>query len=330
MNRSTLFKLMHKFNKYIIFINKHFYIISFSAWIFNQFSLLKNNKLIFTFIKLIKILLIVAIVLSVGIIAYFTDFTTPLYNTFSIYNDLIEPYIEIIKHLYTKVIDYFNNIISLTQQTKGLDKDTILNQLNIENEIKSGIKSGIKEALEEVIDDLEAESNKIKSDYLIKQIIIASSVLFTVYLFLYLPGSDITTTDINQYNSFNQLLINLKLSIIDIFSKPTPPTSPGSGTNNIANISPVINSITPPQVSPIPSPTTSESLFRTITPNTPNISNVQTLSEYVENSAVTNLDGITLSRILYNTGVLRESIDSETANMLKELAEEKIVKITDG
>ena len=330
MNRSTLFKLMHKFNKYIIFINKHFYIISFSAWIFNQFSLLKNNKLIFTFIKLIKILLIVAIVLSVGIIAYFTDFTTPLYNTFSIYNDLIEPYIEIIKHLYTKVIDYFNNIISLTQQTKGLDKDTILNQLNIENEIKSGIKSGIKEALEEVIDDLEAESNKIKSDYLIKQIIIASSVLFTVYLFLYLPGSDVTTTDINQYNSFNQLLINLKLSIIDIFSKPTPPTSPGSGTNNIANISPVINSITPPQVSPIPSPTTSESLFRTITPNTPNISNVQTLSEYVENSAVTNLDGITLSRILYNTGVLRESIDSETANMLKELAEEKIVKITDG
>ena len=57
---------------------------------------------------------------------------------------------------------------------------------------------------------------------------------------------------------------------------------------------------------------------------------MQTLSEYVENSAVTNLDGITLSRILYNTGVLRESIDSETANMLKELAEEKIVKITDG
>ena len=197
------------------------------------------------------------------------------------YYDLLEPYIEIIKHLYNKVIDYFNNIIANTSHSNNIDKIS-----NIENEIKSGIRSGIKEALEDVIDEMENES-KIKSDYLIKNFIVASSVLFAVYLFIYLPSD---ATDINQFNSINQLLINLKLTVIDIFnSKPgTGDAGAGAGIGG-NNISPVINTISPPSpISPI-SPaesSTYSSYFKspaavaqaispisdsiaTITPNTP-------------------------------------------------------------
>lgn len=268
MDRSTLLKLMHKFNKFIIFINKHFYIFSFTAWLFNNISLLKNNKLVYSFYNLIKILLFVGIVFSVAVIAYFTDLNTPFNNTFSMYYDLLEPYIEILKHFYNKVIDYFNNIISLSHQSRGIDKDTILNQLNIENEIKSGVKSGIKEALEEVVEDMENES-KIKSDYLIKNFIIAGSVLFTVYLFIYLPSD---ATDINQFNSINQLLINLKISVIDIFSsKPSGGSSPGLGP--ISPPSTPISPISPGEASTYSTyfrspPSLSESI-PTITPNTP-------------------------------------------------------------
>jgi hypothetical protein len=346
MDRSSLLKLMHKFNKFIIFINKHFYILSFSAWVFKSISLLKNNKLIYTFYNLIKILLFVGIVFSVAVIAYFTDLNTPFNNTFSMYYDLLEPYIEIIKQLYNKVIDYFNNIISLTQQSRvGLDKDSILNQLNIENEIKSGIKSGIKEALEEVVEDMENES-KIKSDYLIKNFIIVSSVLFTVYFFIYLPSD---ATDINQFNSINQLLINLKISVIDLISgKPGNPGTPGIGGNNI---SPVINTISPPMtpaaVSPI-SPSIS-----TITPNTPvastsslvnaanpqtlavvtnNVSNISPISEYVEQSTQTisatakvyqstgtetYVNGITVSKMIETTNILAGTLGEEEADIIK-------------
>lgn len=210
--------------------------------------------------NIIKVILFISIILSVGIIAYFTDFNPALNSLPSMYYDLLEPYIEIIKHSYEKLVNYFS---SLLDNFKG-PADSI----NIENEIKSGIKSGIKEALEEVIDELEEES-KIKSDNLIKQFIIASSVIFTLYLFLYLPGSDVNAEDISQYNSFNQFFINIKITVIDIFSnssgKPGAPGTPGS-----TNISPPISPISPGEASTyFRSPASVTESIATITPNTP-------------------------------------------------------------
>lgn len=339
MDRSTLLKLMHKFNKFIIFINKHFYILSFSAWLFNNISLLKNNKLVYSFYNLIKIILFFTIILSVGIIAYFTDLNTPFNNTFSMYYDLLEPYIEILKHFYNKVIDYFNNIISLSHQSRGIDKDTILNQLNIENEIKSGVKSGIKEALEEVVEDMENES-KLKSDYLIKNIIVASSVLFAIYLFIYLPGSDATSVDIAQYNSLNQLFINLKLTVIDLISgKPGNPGTPGIGGNNI---SPVINSVSPPStpISPtyssyFKSPASVSEYIPTITPNTP-VASTSTLVNTVA-STMPQVEGVinnastisSVSPVISANGItVSESIN--TVPTVSQYLEKEVGTVVDG
>jgi hypothetical protein len=222
-----MLKLAHNINKIFNFLNKYIYLLTFSTWVFNNISYLKNNKIFHILYYIIKIVLFISKIFSVSIIVYLTDFN-PALNI--LHYDLLEPYIELIKHSFDKLINYISNILD---NIKSLIKDNTVSQLNIENEIKSGIKSGIKEALEEVIDDLEIES-KMKSDYLIKQFIIASSVLFTAYLFLYLP-SDINSVDINQYNSLNQLFINLKISIIDYFSnKPTNPGTPGTPPAAIA------------------------------------------------------------------------------------------------
>lgn len=91
MNRSNLLKLMHKLNKLFKFINKHFYILTFSTWIFKNLSIFKNNKLISSFYVLIKVLFIISIIFTVGLIAYFLDLNTAVNNTTSMYHDLFEP-----------------------------------------------------------------------------------------------------------------------------------------------------------------------------------------------------------------------------------------------
>ena len=335
MSRSTLLKLMHKLNKIFNFLNKYLYLLTFTSWFLNNITYFKNRKFFNILYNIIKIILFISIILSVGIIAYFTDFNPALNNLPSMYYDLLEPYIEIIKHSYDKLVNYFN---SLLDNFKGP-------QINIENEIKSGIKSGIKEALEEVIEDIETES-KMKSDYLIKQFIIASSVIFTLYLFIYLP-SDINTVDINEYNSLNQLFINLKITIIDIFtSKPTNPGTPG----------------TPPSISPPISPSEASTYFKspasvtesiaTITPNTPvastsaievlkdttgvinntstsisPINTVPSISNYISKEVETDISGFVVSRMVETLDVIQEAMDKETLDKLEYNARTRVTKI---
>ena len=274
MNRSTLLKLAFKLNKIFNFLNKYLYLLTFSSWVLNNITYFKNKKLFNILYNIIKVILFISIILSVGIIAYFTDFNPALNSLPSMYYDLIEPYIEIIKHSYDKLVNYFNNILDNIKDFV-FKNNTNVTSMNIENEIKTGIKSGIKEALEEVIEDLEEES-KIKSDNLIKQFIIASSVIFTLYLFLYLPGSDVNAQDISQYNSFNQFFINIKITVIDIFNgKPGNPGTPGS-----TNISPPISPISPSEASSyFKSPASISESIATITPNTP-------VAEHVSTSAI--------------------------------------------
>lgn len=357
MSRSTMLKLMHKLNKLFNLINKHFYIITIFTWVFNKIYNIKSNKLLYVTYNIIKIILFISIIFSVAIIAYFTDLNPALNNLHSMYYDLLEPYIEIIKHSYDKLVNYFNSILDNFKSP----------QLNIENEIKTGIKSGIKEALEEVIEDIETES-KMKSDNLIKQFIIASSVLFTLYLFLYLPGSDVNAQDISQYNSFNQFLINLKVTVIDIFSnssgKPGAPGTPGS-----TNISPPIS---PSEVSTyFKSPASVTESIATITPNTPvastssldvltqntagvinntstsisPINTVPSISNYIEKEVATDIlsclseaihtskevetdiSGFVVSRMVETMDVIQEAMDKETLDKLEHNARTRVTKI---
>ena len=295
--------LMHKLNKIFNFLNKYLYLLTFSSWVLNNITYFKSNKFFNILYNIIKMILFIGIIFSISIIVYFTDFNPGL-NILQY--DLLEPYIEIIKHSYDKLVNYFN---SLLDNFKGP-------QINIENEIKSGIKSGIKEALEEVIDELETES-KMKSDNLIKQFIIASSVLFSFYLFIYLP-SDINTVDINQYNSLNQLFINLKISIIDIFtSKPgTPPSSP--------TISPPIS---PGEASTYFRSPVSESI-PTVTPNSP-VTNVQTINEYINQSVSTDVNGITVGKMVETTNILALALGEEESNLIKNHCNDRIKRIID-
>src|SRR5580658_4491880 len=131
MSRSTMLTLMHKLNKIFNFLNKYLYLLTFSSWVLNNITYFKSNKFFNILYNIIKMILFIGIIFSISIIVYFTDFNPGL-NILQY--DLLEPYIEIIKHSYDKLVNYFN---SLLDNFKGP-------QINIENEIKSGIKSGIK------------------------------------------------------------------------------------------------------------------------------------------------------------------------------------------
>jgi hypothetical protein len=348
MDRSTLLKIAHKLNKIFNFLNKYLYLLTFSSWIFNNITYLlpkaQNIKLFNVLYNIIKIILFISIIFSVGVIAYFTDFNTPFNNTFNMYNDLLEPYIEILKHSYNKLVNYFNNILDNIKDFV-FKNNTNVSSMNIENEIKSGIKSGIKEALADVIDELETESN-IKSDYLMKNLIIVSSVLFTAYLLLYLPSD--ATVDINQYNSLNQFFINIKLSVINIFSNPTtggstPPAAGDAGGSAAgANISPPLTASPPTAEAStyFRSPASDSSSILTVTPasHTPVIDNasnispllaeqVPSISKYIEQETQTQINGFVVGKMFETIDVLQDSLNQELLDKLQHNATTRVTKI---
>ena len=221
MNRSDLFKLAHKLNDLITFLNKYFYILP----ILSLFSTLRNTKLFHIFSIIIRIVIYLTVILNVGAILYFTDFINPIYNTLSLYRDLLEPYIELIKHFYNLIKEYVNNILSSMNLSNKEDIKSIIKDST--NEVKSSLKSEIKEALNEIIDDYDKAENQVKSNML-TTIFIISTIAAVIYV-IYLPGYDVSNHDYAQYNWLNQSLIDMKIKIIDLFSKPSNPgTSPGN------------------------------------------------------------------------------------------------------
>jgi len=103
MTRSQMLKLMHKLNKVYILLNKYIYVLplfSLVSTMISKIPFLRNNKLLKVVNVFIKIFILVNIIIGVSVILYFTDFTTPVNTTFSIYNDLLEPYLEMVRHLW--------------------------------------------------------------------------------------------------------------------------------------------------------------------------------------------------------------------------------------
>jgi hypothetical protein len=200
MNRSQLLKLMYKLNNLIQFLNKYFYILPIISILSKFFKTNFYNK----FKLVLKIIVYLTIITNIFVILYFTDFNSSLYLTFSLYNDLLDPYINFIKTIWNKIKLYFNIFISE-------DITNVTNNPNIKNEIKTGIK----EALTEVLDDLKQESLDIESNtnYL-KPLAIVSSTIFFAYFLFYLPNS-ITPEDLTQYNFFNSSLIEFKINVKD-------------------------------------------------------------------------------------------------------------------
>jgi hypothetical protein len=341
MNRSTMLKLMHKLNKLLAFFNKYFYILP----ILSLFSKFKNNKVFSTINIIIKMLMILNIVIGVAIIMYFTDISTPVNTTFSIYNDLLEPYIEIIKSLWNKVINIFNTLINnfnnLEQSQIKKELESVLKDSSesITNNIKGQVKEGMKEAMDEAL--AEMQEDKINTD-LLKQLALISSGLLFFYLFFILPGTSITPEDLTQYNWVNQLLIEFKINVMNYFNNNNPgnPGTPG-------NLNTVVKSTVDVGVSPITPSTSTGSNIVTVTPNSPITpvasfkgffntydTGVQTDALSTTNGAgglteactQTNINGITLGRGMVQNRMLNDTLDPKVINVLNDTAD-KLIKL---
>ena len=337
--RSTMLKLMHKLNKLLTFFNKYFYILP----ILSLFSKFKNNKVFSTINIIIKMLMILNIVMGVAIIVYFTDFITPVNTTFSIYNDLLEPYIEIIKSLWNKLINTFNNLINnfnnLEDSQIKKELQSVLNDSSesLTNNIKGQVKEGMKEAIDEAL--AEMQEDKVNSE-LLKQLALISSGLLFVYFFFILPGTSITPEDLAQYNWINQSLIEFKINIINYFNnKPGNPGTP----SNINPINTVIKDTVDVGVSPITPSTSTGSSIATITQNSPVTpvasfseffktyeSGVQTDTSNVTNSIVqTDVSGSALGMVVAKMHLLNNTLPQEVLDVANDVANNRIKSITD-
>jgi len=356
-----MFKLMHKINKYYKVFNKYipYNYLSLISVIISIWDRIKSTKLTVFLKRVFKLIFFINIIFGVGLIVYNTDIITPLaegINTsYSIYKDLIEPYIQIIKHLlepfiqiiihlYNELINYYNTIISQfklfirdlflpsakgeavsNQMTKSVSQlEESIHKLDIKDEVKEGIKSGLKEIIQDLKDDLdEIELNK--SDIL-KQFAIFSTVLFGIYFIIILPNSTEAIATAQDYNWFNTGLINIKLSIIDLFSKPanpgSPPLTPLSPIRCLVDVG--VSTIGSPIVSPI----SEGSNLATITPNTP-ILPIQSLSQYVDVSTQTYLDGIGVSKMVETTNLLSDVLDKDSVDIIQSGVNNLVKNITD-
>jgi uncharacterized membrane protein YqhA len=287
----------------ITFLNKYLYILSFISFIISTKTQLNENKYFKLIVSIIRYLLIINFILGTSILIYFVDVVTPFNITLSLYNDILKPYIEFLKNMWSNL----NNLsIEDSYLSNIKESNNIKNQ--IKEGMKEGIKEGMKEALDEVLSDMqEAEETKIKSK-LYKNIAIFSSVMFLSYFFFVLPGSSISPEELTQYNMFNQSLIDLKIIVKDLilnfFSKPSNPGTSGG--------------LTPP------SPTLSLNLS-TITPNTPTVSPKSLINVGTQ----TILDGQTVGKMVETTNILSDVLDKESDVLIKEGVNKIIKNITD-
>lgn len=327
-----MLKLMHKLNRFYIKFNK---VLLFLP-LFSIFSIFSDNKIFKSINNIIKLLIIINIVLGVSVVLYFTDFVTPLNQTFSIYQDLLEPYIEVIKHLWNKLITYFNNFINSVAQP---DSDSL-------SSIKNEVKTGMKEAITEALNELEADNTQYN---LIKNIGLTSALLFMGYFIFFLPGTSITPDELTNFNWFNQSLIEIKIHIINYFNKPGNPPNPGNQLPNIPDspispvseistyfpnpkstvdvgVSPIDNShLSPLTMAPISPLSDSTIIPNTITPNSP----IQTLSEFTDAQSQTYIDGLSVSKMVETVNILKDTLDPESADIIKDGVNKIIKNITD-
>lgn len=333
MNKSTMFKLMHKINKLFNVFNKYFYIlplISQSLKMISSIGIFKDRKIFKNILLAIELLIIFQFLVGFSIILYITDFSTSINQLFNLYTETIDYIINIFNNFWFKINSYYDSIINYI-------KDYFANIIgnnekipsSIQSEIKIGVKDGIKDAIKEISQDYDYKSESINER--LNQMLIVSGSLFLIYIFLFLPGN---TETLNEFNSINQVLIQLKCTILDFFnSKPGNPGSPSmlnspvysdyfrSGLNISSQISPSVS-------------TYNSSSNGTITQDVLTISqyldsSVQTVNQYVDSTVQTEIQAITVSKMLEQTIILSKSLNPGEAEVLLNGVNEAIKTITD-
>lgn len=186
----------------------------------------------------------------------------------------------------------------------------------------------MQEAIEEALHKMEEDE---ASRGIFTQCVLISSGLFLIYFIFILPGGGVSIEEITHYNWLNQHLINIKLSIIDLISKPTNPGNPGLPKVDVT----LPKSTVDVGISPI-SPVISEGIS-TVTPNTPII---KTLSQFVDVSTQTNLkgvdvstqtlaDGISIGKLEETYKMVHSVLPKEVSDVIKETVNNNNIKITD-
>jgi len=312
------------------FLNKHFYIIL----ILSTLSKFTNNKFYKVITWLVKIFVIVNIIFSVGYIIYFSYLESSFINGISIYNDLI-------KYFINDLIKLWNDLINLTVEDSIIKH--VSNNKDINLQIKEGMREAFKEVVEEALDKIHEDELEANSD-LLKQLALFSSVLFACYFFFILPGS-VNPEVLSQYNWFNQSLIEFKMNIINLFSKPS---NPGGGTSNnvvsqSSQTSPTLSDYYPKADVISPSNSVSSDTLSTITPNTPIASNsnlspsistvessTQTINVVtVDSSTETYVNGIAVSKMVETTNIVADVLGEENSSTILNHVNSKIKNITD-
>jgi len=328
-----MLKLMYKLNRIYMLVNKYIYILPLISMISNL-SYLRDNKFFKLLKTIIKIIVIVTIVLSGFLWVYFADFATPLNNTYSLYYDLLEPYIELIKHFWNKLISLFNDYFSRLPDPNSQIKNELESAIRestsqIRNEVKVGIKEGLIEAINEMPED---KPNYFKSGALI------CGTLLIGYILLILPSNPET---ISEYNWINQSLIESKIVVKEFIQYLIGNPGNSGNTGNPSNT--VVSPISPTNLDiyfPIQTSNSggSEGLS-TITPNTPilfrNLVDVGTQTEVISKTFTnvemqTYTDGLTVSRSIETINILADVLDEETTTKLLKGVSKNITNITDG
>nr|AQU12789.1 hypothetical protein [Thelephora ganbajun] len=328
-------KTLIKFYKYSVnvfkFLNKYLYIISILSLLNSIYSKFRENKFYKTIYWTINFIFISTLIVSTGFILYFTDFTSPINLTFSIYLDLFKPYIDFLKTLWNDLINLYNNLINISVEDSIASN--VKDSINIKNQLKEGIKEGVKEGFKEAVDELLNElndkiENEAKSDLLKKTALFTSLLFFGYFLFIF-PGSSIDPEALTQYNWINQSLIEFKLSVKDLilyyFSNPGNPSNPGTPGNNVVVNSPITPTMVDTFFSIIDNNSVSSESLSTVTPNTPKVSNIL----FNEVGIQTTLDGQSVSKMVETVKILADVLDKESTSQIQEGVNKIITKITD-
>jgi hypothetical protein len=198
-NRSLI--KIYKYSLIIFkFLNKHLYILS----ILSILAKARKSNYYKIFSWIIKIILVLNLAVSSGLFFSVVDLYTPFTTIKLFYNDLLGPYLELLRsktnelsNLYSNVENkYVNNSIRINKELPSISNlPTIDNPIEIEEKLEFNIN--------------------------LKTIAFYSSIALFVYFFYFIPGASTPPTEIVQYNWFNQGLINVKVLAKDIWTSLT-------------------------------------------------------------------------------------------------------------
>jgi len=341
INRGALLNILKFLKKLYFFLNKHFYLVVIVSTI-NTYRKTKYYRVI---AWIVKVFVYANIILGVGYVLYFSISEHSLINGINIYRDLISNYIEMFKDFCIDLINIdIEKNIKTTIHNRTAIKQEIREEIReiLKTDVKEAMKDSFKEVIDEALDKI--NENETSNNNTIKYSVLIGGAIFLSYFIFVLPGTSISPIELNQYNWFNQSLIELKINIINYFNKPTNPGSPGSsGINNFNTttsiISPVIsessNSIGQSTITPN-TPRVFHSIFKTgvdvATQTNTNLVNTvatQTNSNLVNVSTQTVLDGKTVSRSIEAINIFGDVFDQECQELISKGANDAIKNITD-